>query len=1141
MSAALSNPRAHSVFHACVASSGSGISEGLLSRSKRGGAEVRATADVQVVRTSAKATAAGFAEDASKALIELQAKYLDVDSADTNRTSYFVKRGDAFAGVYVGGSLVKQTVAATLLQKLNDYIFSSADLPQTVLSQLCGEGRNADSVAGAVVDGRGGVEAAFAVQAFARTWAESNCVNGLDGSARTETLDIAYIPTRTDSFGHVANVSDSVTAAIHLTNDGSLERRADCRVVQVVSGDSCGLLADRCGLSPPDFTKLHPETGFCSTLKPGQWVCCSPGTLPDMRSKPNGDGSCFSYTVWTGDWCSTIEAAHGLATGDIEKMNQKTWGFAGCDSLWPNMHICLSRGDPPMPAEIPNAVCGPQKPGTQRPTNNTSLASLNPCPLKACCNAWGQCGTTEEFCTESSLGPPGTAEIGKAGCISNCGMDIVNNNVAPAKQMTVGYFEAWNYERGCLHMDVTQMSKSITHIHFAFVDVTETFSVSTAKVQHQWNLFKGMAGHHKVAAFGGWAASTEPMSYWIFREGVKAENRVQLATNLAKFILENNMDGIDLDWEYPGAKDLPGIPSADPFDGDGYLELLKMLRRRLGTSKTISIAAPASYWYLQGFPIAEMAKVVDYIIYMTYDLHGQWDFENKYSMPGCPERESCLRSHINMTETINALSMITKAGVPANKIVIGVSSYGRSFEMKKPGCFGPQCSFTGPESTAKKGRCTDTNGYISNAEIDEILKASSIGGKRAGTVQHFTDDTESQIMIYDETHWVAYMDDENKARRKEKWASLNFAGTTDWAVDLASFTPGDDNKWCYRTKNYSAWEAGVEYYRKTGKYNRVPENHFVRAISNFYHGEPNMDCGILATQNGWAHLVLNSLVSLNNFFINSYEGIVETQGDMDTTGNMDKFVSTFAPEAKEPLAIKIILDIVSFALMAATGPYFNNFLRNTKWGKENKDASDNYKDTSRAVITFSFTAGKDSMAEKESAVTGADIATQLTKTVRFFKEVFTDLSAEVFSGSDKSIEVLWAAIKEGKLLDSLPISRMDMVAKLSKLFYAMMIPHVWRKKGWRPVLIDGGPGCDGKVGDIDQASKVCFEGRKYFFARPDGGAMKCPPERSVSLGMSCTTKSLKALDGIDKLKLGSWGDLEKEDLVASIVARAKTG
>jgi len=42
----------------------------------------------------------------------------------------------------------------------------------------------------------------------------------------------------------------------------------------------------------------------------------------------------------------------------------------------------------------------------------------------------------------------------------------------------------------------------------------------------------------------------------------------------------------------------------------------------LPAGKTLSIAAPASYWYLKAFPIEAISAVVDYIVYMTYDLHG---------------------------------------------------------------------------------------------------------------------------------------------------------------------------------------------------------------------------------------------------------------------------------------------------------------------------------------------------------------------------------------------------------------------------------------------------------------------------------------------------------------------------------------
>lgn len=70
--------------------------------------------------------------------------------------------------------------------------------------------------------------------------------------------------------------------------------------------------------------------------------------------------------------------------------------------------------------------------------------------------------------------------------------------------------------------------------------------------------------------------------------------------------------------------------------------------------KSVSIAAPASYWYLKQFPIDEIGDVVDYIVYMTYDLHGQWDFDSEWSTSGCPTG-NCLRSHVNKTETLGAL------------------------------------------------------------------------------------------------------------------------------------------------------------------------------------------------------------------------------------------------------------------------------------------------------------------------------------------------------------------------------------------------------------------------------------------------------------------------------------------------------
>ena len=157
----------------------------------------------------------------------------------------------------------------------------------------------------------------------------------------------------------------------------------------------------------------------------------------------------------------------------------------------------------------------------------------------------------------------------------------------------------------------------------------------------------------------------------------------------------------------------------------------------------------------------------------------------KFSVEGCPTGD-CLRSHVNMTETMMSRTLITKAGVPANKVIVGVTSYGRSFRMAEPGCDGPMCRFVGPDSGARAGLCTGEAGYIADAEIEKIIRDPS---RNARTWQDGK--SMSNILVYDDVEWVAYMDEANKESRTMAYQYLNFGGTTDWAVDLQSFSANE--------------------------------------------------------------------------------------------------------------------------------------------------------------------------------------------------------------------------------------------------------------------------------------------------------------------------------------------------------------
>lgn len=693
-------------------------------------------------------------------------------------TTLFAISNNTVVGMHIGRNIKKNGASASLF-KLIQHVDAESISPQSVL-QYCG--LNSDHIFGIYISTTGDLTSA---QNVVRQWTEGNCQSefdktkdlppvGLDMSQIRVVNGTGYAPERRRSFTH---------------GNSHIHARGTCSTIQVSGGDDCTKVAAACGISLADFKKYNPDKNLCDPLMLGRHVCCSAGTLPDFAPKPNSDGTCKSHYVTSVDTCSSLAASYSITQKQLETFNKNTWGWMGCGDLQAKSTICLSSGDPPMPATVPNAVCGPQMNDTKRPTDGTPLESLNPCPLNACCDIWGQCGITQDFCTasESTTGAPGTAKGSSNGCISHCGTDIVNNNEGPDEFRRVGYFEAFNWDRSCLNMDIASFDTSkYTHVHFAFAQISSSYGINVSGIEDQFQRFTALKGVKRVLSFGGWSFSTSQDSFPIFRQGVTEANRKKFAQNVVDFLDEHDLDGVDFDWEYPSAPDIPGIPAGSKSDGPNYLQFLKEVKENLPKERTLSIATPASFWYLKGFPISEMSKVVDYIIYMTYDLHGQWDYDHHWAVPDCPNVDTgCLRSHVNLTETRLSLSMVTKAGVPSNKVVVGVSSYGRSFQMAKAGCTASDCAFTGPESGAKKGRCTDTAGYISNAEINEILSSDKTAKKT------YDQGSDSNFVVYDTDQWIAYMDDDTKISRINYYKNLKMGGTSDWAVDLQQYGDGE--------------------------------------------------------------------------------------------------------------------------------------------------------------------------------------------------------------------------------------------------------------------------------------------------------------------------------------------------------------
>lgn len=490
--------------------------------------------------TTSAADGSAEATTLDTVLGKVQGHLSDASSCDI--TSVFGYMQGAAVGIYSGSAIDNLVSATSLIQRLRDR-FDSGRIPKSIVVELCDDARNSGHVLGISIETTGDMAA---VQESVSSWSEARCADRRESSTKLTDINILEMPLASFS-GNVASQDNQ-----------SLQRRANCRAIKVVSGDSCGSLASKCGISGAQFTKFNPRKSLCSTLTVGERVCCSEGTLPDITPKMNPDGSCASYKVKSGDTCSSIAASNGLEVSDIQEFNDKTtWGWFGCNDLQFALEICLSQGTPPMPASVSNAICGPTKPGTKKPTEGQKLSILNPCPLNACCDIWGQCGITPDFCnvTTGPTGNPGTAPNGKNGCISHCGTNLANGNRAPSAFMNVGYYESWNFDRPCLNLDVASIGiMNYTHVHWAFAALDATFSPVINNTYNQWDKFMSLEGMKKVVSFGGWGFSTDPSTYDLLRKAMDSSNVDTFVSNVVKFVESKGLDGVDFDWEYPGVR-----------------------------------------------------------------------------------------------------------------------------------------------------------------------------------------------------------------------------------------------------------------------------------------------------------------------------------------------------------------------------------------------------------------------------------------------------------------------------------------------------------------------------------------------------------------------------------------------------------
>ncbi|OBT73001.1 hypothetical protein VF21_07849 [Pseudogymnoascus sp. 05NY08] len=389
-------------------------------------------------------------------------------------------------------------------------------------------------------------------------------------------------------------------------------------------------------------------------------------------------------------------------------------------------------------------------------------SNASTCPLNVCCSAFGFCGSTADFCGDTKVPEP-----------SCSGNSATNGRV-------IGYYEGWNLERSCNTMAPEDVTLGYwTHINFAFAYIDPgTFEIApmsndvAALYQRVSALKQKQNGLEVWISVGGWSFNDPGATATTFSNLARSTSaQSAFFKSLISFLVNNNFDGVDLDWEYPVAPDRFGSPD----DFVNFVSFLKNLRAAFDNAGLshrfgISLTLPSSYWYLQGFDIAGMEPIIDWFNVMTYDLHGTWDSSVK-------SIGNIVQAHTNLTEINLALQLLWRNNIDPAKVNMGLGFYGRSFTLTDPSCSATGCPFS---AGGNAGPCTATAGILSSVEIGDVISA--------GATVTLDKDAAVKIVTWGGNQWVSYDDGETMKTKLQYANSKCLGGTLVWAMDLDNGT-----------------------------------------------------------------------------------------------------------------------------------------------------------------------------------------------------------------------------------------------------------------------------------------------------------------------------------------------------------------
>ncbi|GAB6007698.1 glycoside hydrolase family 18 protein [Dysgonomonas reticulitermitis] len=221
----------------------------------------------------------------------------------------------------------------------------------------------------------------------------------------------------------------------------------------------------------------------------------------------------------------------------------------------------------------------------------------------------------------------------------------------------------------------------ITHLNYAFAEpylrngVYEGFKLqgNRARFQQMVDLKKINSNLKVCISFTNTLENSDNPRGGGFSLLAKSDAyRKIFAEDCKEFLEEWGIDGVDLDWEFPGLS--WSSNHASPYDVAAdvanHVKLMRQLRETLEDRYLLTYAGycrdkeavAGGYRYID---IKAVAPYVDFVNVMTYDLDE------------APHHQSALSDPSAYSDCTRAIQVYRNAGMPASKLVLGIPFYGR--------------------------------------------------------------------------------------------------------------------------------------------------------------------------------------------------------------------------------------------------------------------------------------------------------------------------------------------------------------------------------------------------------------------------------------------------------------------------------